>query len=81
MSLKDKRRVVKSLKDRIGKDPDVAVAEVDKMEAHQVAVLGVTTLSNSAERVRQTLARVLETMRRDPEAVVSGHRLEVIAGQ
>ena len=81
MSLKDKRSVVKGLKDRLGRDPAVAVAEVGELDAHRMAVLGVVTVANSADRVRETMQRVLEMMKRHPEAVVTGHRMEVLTGQ
>ena len=81
MSLKDKRSVVQGLKDRLGRENSVAIAEVDKLEAHQVAVLGMATVSNSADRARQTLNRIVETLRRHREAVLTDHRLEILTGQ
>jgi len=80
-SLKDKRSVVKSIKDRLGGDPTVAVAEVDRHDTHRIAVLGVTTVSNSADRAREVLNRVLRDLGRHREAVVSDHRIEVISGR
>ena len=79
--MKDKRSVVKGIKYRVGRDPEVAVAEVGKQEAHRVAVLGVATVSNSADRVRETMQRILETVKGNAEAKVTGHRMEVIAGE
>ena len=80
-SLKDKRRVVLSIKDRLGQDNSVAVAEVDKMDAHQVAVLGIVTVSNSGARSREVLQRALEQLRGNPRVVVSGHQMEMLTGQ
>jgi uncharacterized protein len=81
MSLKDKRSVVKGLKDRLGRDNAVAIAEVDKLEAHQLAVLGIVTVSNSAQRARQTLDRIVETLRNHREAVLANHQIEILSGQ
>ena len=81
MSLKDKRSVVLGIKDRIGRENAVAVAEIDKLEAHQVAVLGIATVSNSATRARETLDRLVENLRRHREAVVSNHQIEILSGQ
>ena len=39
-SLKDKRRVVSSLKDRLHREHQVSVAEVGSLDSHRVAVLG-----------------------------------------
>lgn len=80
-SLKDKRRVVLSVKDRIGQDNAVAIAEVDKLDVHQVAVLGIVTVSNSAARSQEVLQRVLQQLRQNPQAVVAGHRIEMLTGQ
>ena len=40
-SLKDKRRVVKSLKDRIAHGQNVSVAEVGALDEHRRAILAV----------------------------------------
>jgi uncharacterized protein YlxP (DUF503 family) len=49
-SLKEKRHVVKSLKDRLGDRFNVAVAEIDGLDSWQFAAVAVVTVS--AERVR-----------------------------
>jgi uncharacterized protein YlxP (DUF503 family) len=41
MSLKDKRRVVKSLKDRIAHGHNVSIAEVGALDEHRRSILGV----------------------------------------
>ncbi|NJM92854.1 MAG: DUF503 domain-containing protein, partial [Rhodospirillaceae bacterium] len=40
-SLKDKRRVVRSILDKLRHDFNVAAAEVDELDHHQLAVIGV----------------------------------------
>ena len=47
-SLKDKRRVLKSLKDRLHREHLCAVAEVGAAEHHRLAVVGVSVVSGSA---------------------------------
>jgi uncharacterized protein YlxP (DUF503 family) len=54
-SLKDRRRVVQSFKDRLQARLRVAVAEVGGLEQHQRAVIGVATISNEAARVDEML--------------------------
>jgi hypothetical protein len=59
-SLKEKRHVVKSLKDRLRNKFNVSVAEIDDMDLHNSAVLAVATVSSSrpfAEKVLQTVER------------------------
>ena len=59
-SLKDKRHVVKSLKDRLRGKFNVSVAEIDDMDIHNSAVLAVATVSSSrpfAEKILQAVER------------------------
>ena len=46
MSLKDKRRVIKSLKDRIAHGHNVSIAEVGALDAHRRSVLGIAMVAN-----------------------------------
>ena len=45
-SLKDKRQVIRSLKDKLRRQFNVAVAELDHHDLWQRSVVGVVTLSN-----------------------------------
>ncbi len=45
-SLKDKRRQIKSLKDRLGNRFNASIAEVDALDNWQQAVIGVCMISN-----------------------------------
>ncbi len=57
-SLKDKRQVVKSLIARLRNEFNVAVAEVDKLDSWQSAVVGVVTVSSDPEYAHGLLSRV-----------------------
>jgi len=59
-SLKEKRHVVKSLKERLRHKFNVSVSEIDDMDLHNSAVLAVATVSSSkafAEKVLQAVER------------------------
>jgi len=59
-SLKEKRHVVKGLKERLRNKFNVSVAEIDDMDLHNSAVLAVATVSPSrpfAEKVLQAAER------------------------
>jgi uncharacterized protein len=58
-SLKDKRQVVRSLKERLRAHFNVAVAELDFEEVWQRSVVGVVTLSNEEQHVEESLQKVL----------------------
>jgi len=57
-SLKDKRQVVRSLKDRLRSRYNVATAEIDHQESWQRALVGVVTLAGERPRVEEVLRRV-----------------------
>jgi len=58
-SLKDKRQVLRSLKDRLRAKFNVAVAELEHHEMWQRSVVGVVTLSNDEGHVEESLQHVL----------------------
>lgn len=58
-SLKDKRSVVKSVVARTRARFNVSVAEVEALDVHRTAILGVAAVSNSHRLVEETLDAVL----------------------
>jgi uncharacterized protein len=70
--LKDKRRVVRSVKDACHRHHMVSVGEVGALDVWNRAVLGVSMVSNSGMVAAQMLDRVLERIR-------SGYDCEVIS--
>jgi hypothetical protein len=70
LSLKDKRMVLRGVKDRLRKF-NVAVAEVDHVDLWQRAGLGVVAVSNAHDQIEATLESVLaEIERNEPGAVL-----------
>ena len=57
-SLKEKRHVVKSLKDRLRERFNVAVAEIDFLDSWQHSVVAAVTVSNDRVRAEQILQAV-----------------------
>jgi hypothetical protein len=57
-SLKEKRHVVKSLKDRLRDKFNVAVAEIDHLDSWQNAVVAAVTVSNDRVHAEQVLQAV-----------------------
>jgi uncharacterized protein YlxP (DUF503 family) len=58
-SLKDKRRVVRSLVERMRQRFNASVAEVDRLDSWQVAGIGFACVSNSGAHVDQMLAEIV----------------------
>jgi uncharacterized protein YlxP (DUF503 family) len=77
-SLKDKRQVLRSLKDRLRARFNVAVAELDHNDTWQSAQVGVVSLSNDAAHLQQSL----QTIFREAENILGrdlvDHTLELL---
>jgi hypothetical protein len=65
-SLKEKRFVVRKIKDCLRARFNVAVAELDHQDLWQRAVIGVVSISSS----RQNLERILQAVQRESEKVL-----------
>lgn len=76
-SLKDKRQVVKSIKDRLHNGFNVSVAEVEGQENCQIAVLGIALVGGEAYPVRTTLEKIVSALRAHPVAELIDHEIEV----
>ncbi len=57
-SLKEKRHVIKSVKDRLRERFNVSVAEIDHLDSWQNAVLAAVTVSNDRIHAEQILQAV-----------------------
>ena len=57
-SLKDKRRVIKSLKDQLGNKFNISVAEVEDQDQWQVAELGIAAVGTDTPFVQSVLSSV-----------------------
>ena len=76
-SLKGKRQILLSLKERIKKAYNVAIAEVDGNDLWQRAVLGVACVANEGRYVNQVLDGVLNAVRANPSVELVDHHTEL----
>jgi len=77
-SLKEKRRVVKSLKDRVQGRFEVAIAEVDRLDEYQRATLGIACVSNDARHADEILAKVVGFIEGSPDALVLDYQIDLV---
>src|SRR5258706_15534793 len=77
-SLKDKRQIVRSLKDRLRRHFNVAVAEMEYQDARPRSIIGVDTLSTSEQDVEESLQSVLGEAARVGGPVLGNHVAEMI---
>jgi hypothetical protein len=76
-SLKDKRQVVQSIKDRLRGHFNVSVAEVEAQDHRQMAVLGVAMVGAEVGHVKGALQQIAESLRRHPIAEFIDCEMEV----
>jgi uncharacterized protein YlxP (DUF503 family) len=76
-SLKDKRMVLRRLKDRLG-SLNVAVAEVAHQDVWQRAGLGVVTVASSDSVAEDTLTSALDTIERLEPGLVTRSQVDYL---
>jgi uncharacterized protein len=76
-SLKDKRMVLRRVKDRLQKF-NVAVAEVEHQELWQRAGLGVVAVSTTTEHVEQMLASAADEIDRVEPGLITRTEIEFL---
>ena len=64
-SLKQKRSVVKSLKDKLGTRFNVSVAEVDHLDKWQIASLAIAMVSNRQSYLESSFEKLVTFMDRE----------------
>lgn len=77
-SLKGKRKVVRSIVDRLRHRYNVAVAEVGALDAHKSAVLGLAVVSNDARHANSMIDTLVSAVAGASEALVVDRRMEII---
>jgi hypothetical protein len=77
-SLKDKRQVLRSLKERLKARYNVAVAELDHQDSWQRSQIGIVSISNEEAHLEQSMQAVLA----EAEAILgrdlTSHELELM---
>jgi uncharacterized protein YlxP (DUF503 family) len=77
-SLKDKRQVLRRLKDRLRASFNVAVAELDFEDTWQRSIVGVVTLSNEEQHVEESLQKVLAEADRILGPLLVSHAVDLL---
>lgn len=79
-SLKDKRRVVKSLVDRIHQRYRVSVAETGFHDLHQRAEISLAVVTNSEGEMDKLMEEIHSLVDREPEAFLTRWDPQVLEG-
>jgi len=80
-SLKDKRRILKSLISRLRNQYNISVAEVDDHDLWQLATLGISCVSNHDQHVDETITNITKFIAQNyPELEIVNEEMEIIHG-
>jgi len=77
-SLKNKRKILVSLKTRLQNRFNISVAEIDENHLWQKVILGIASVANDTARVNQTLDRVLNDIRANPSLELLRSQIELL---
>ncbi len=77
-SLKDKRRVIKSLKDRITHGHNVSIAEVGALDEHRRSILGMAMVSNDRRYVEGGLSKLVDLVRATVDVVLQDYKIDLL---
>ncbi len=75
-SLKDKRRVINSIKERLKKNFNLALAEVGTMDEWQYAELAMVTVSNDIRHANSVISKAINFVEKDVRIELLDYELE-----
>ena len=77
-SLKEKRMVLRSLKERLRNNFNVSIAELDDHDKWQKAVLGLASIGSEKKYVNGTLDKALDLIKEFRRAELVDYQLELL---
>jgi uncharacterized protein YlxP (DUF503 family) len=75
-TLKDKRQVLKSIKDRLRQSFNVSVAEIEANDNRQLIVLGLAMVGKEAHPIKITLGEIVNALKAHPIAEFVDYEME-----
>jgi uncharacterized protein len=78
MTLKDKRSVIKGLKDRVRHKFNVSVAEVEGQDNRRNTVLAFAMVSNDGQYIGAVLNRIVDLVRQIPQLSLLDYEMEMV---
>lgn len=80
-TLKEKRRVIKSLKDRVKNNFNVSISETGVLDNCQYSNMGIAMVGNDKQYVNSTLSNLINMFECAPSFELAGYRMEFIYSQ
>ena len=76
-SLKDKRRVVKSLLAKLGNRFNIAVSEIGDLDTPKRSVIGIVSISNDSRHLNQMLSKVVGFIEKMNLAILVDYEIDL----
>lgn len=77
-SLKDKRAVVRSVRDKLSRELRISVAEVGNHDNHQVAMMGAALVATDGPRAHELLDKVWNRLKELRDGQIGSVRREIV---
>jgi uncharacterized protein YlxP (DUF503 family) len=78
-SLKDKRRVIKGMKDRLRRSFNVSLSETDDLDDCCTATLGAVMAGSDVAYINSALDNLINTLQDWRDASLADHQLEIFS--
>ena len=76
-SLKDKRRVLKSIITRIRNRFNVSISEIEDNDMWQRAIIGISSISNNAHYTNKVLNEVINYLQKERNIIILDYSIEL----
>lgn len=80
-SLKDKRSVIKSMRERLRRSYNVSIAETDDQDEWTLATFGIAVAGSDIAMLNSVLDKILNTLQDWRDATLADHRIEIFSPQ
>ncbi|HEA47068.1 MAG TPA: DUF503 domain-containing protein [bacterium] len=77
-SLKGKRQIIKSIKERVKNRFNVSIAEVEKQDLWQRATLGLACVANNKAQVNRVLSKVINFIEQNRNISLIDYEIEIL---
>ena len=78
-SLKDKRSVIKGLRERLRRNYNISIAEIDDLDEWTFATLGITAAGSDIKMLNSMLDKLVNTLEDFRDAELADHKIEIFS--
>lgn len=78
-SIKDKRNVIKALKDRLRRSFNVSISEIEDLDSATIATLGAVVAGSDIGHLNSTMDHLLNELREWRDGTLTDQQLEIIS--